>query len=175
MAVVKGMGLWSCTCTPQTAVVMLAHPPLILWRPYTPAWTCPPVVSRRMVLTEVLRLRVCSFSPAWTAAGVDGYSSERPGVSASGAIIDDDEGTEVGSPSGGPRKLRTSEGCVLLPVLNPTLRKFLPPEEAEVRRLSQLRADELADHLGELALRQAPLVSPRLEAVLSQGARGLRS
>ena len=61
-------------------------------------------------------------------AGVDGGSSERPGVSAPDAIIEDDEGTEVGSPSGDSRKLRPSEGCVLLPVPNPNLRKFLPPE-----------------------------------------------
>ena len=47
---------------------------------------------------------------------------------------------------------------------------FRPLEEAEVRRLSQLRADELADHLGKLALRQAPLVSSRLEAVLKEHA-----
>ena len=86
-------------------------------------------------------------------AGVAGCSLERPGVSASGAIIDDDEGTEVGSPSGDPKKLRHGDASVLLPVPSPNLRKFLPQEEAEVRRLSQLRADELADHLGELALR----------------------
>ena len=46
----------------------------------------------------------------------------------------------MGSPPGDPKKLRPGDGPVLLPVLNPAIRKFLPLEEAEVRRLSQLRA-----------------------------------
>ena len=103
-------------------------------------------------------------------AGVDGHFSEWPGVSASRAVIDDDERTEVGSQSGDSKKPKPGGGAMLLPVPDPACRKVLPPGEVEVRRLSQLRADELADHLGELALRQAPLVSPRLEAVLREHA-----
>ena len=49
-------------------------------------------------------------------AGVDDCSTERPGVSASSALVDYDEGTEVGSPPGDPKKLRLGEGQVLLPV-----------------------------------------------------------
>ena len=66
---------------------------------------------------------------------------------ASGAlIVDDYEDTEVGSPPGDPRKLKLGEGQVLLPVQGPASITFLPPEEDEMRRLSQLRADDLADY-----------------------------
>ena len=52
-------------------------------------------------------------------AGVDGYFSEWPGVSASSAVINDDERTEVGSASGDPRKLRPGDGTWLLPGPDP--------------------------------------------------------
>ena len=66
---------------------------------------------------------------------------------ASGAlVVDDYEDTEVGSPPGDPRKLKLGEGQVLLPVQGPASITFLPPEEDEMRRLSQLRADDLADY-----------------------------
>jgi len=142
MAVVKGRGLWNRTSAPQTAVVMLAHPPPLLWRSYTPAWTCPPAVDHRM---EWVEMHAAVGLLLFASAG--DCSTERSGVVASGAlVVDDYEDTEVGSPPGDPRKLKLGEGQVLLPVQGPASITFLPPEEDEMRRLSQLRADDLADY-----------------------------
>ena len=108
------------------------------------------MVYRRMELAEMLRLRACSSSPAWTAALRSGLASALR-VLSSTMMRAPRLGLLRGIPSA--KKLRHGDASVLLPVPSPNLRKFLPQEEAEVRRLSQLRADELADHLGELALR----------------------
>ena len=89
---------------------------------------------------------------------------------ASGAlVVDDYEDTEVGSPPGDPRKLKLGEGQVLLPVQGTACIKFLPSEEDEVRRLSQLQADELADHLLESVCSSADTVGV---AQAGGGARG---
>ena len=97
-------------------------------------------------------------------------STERSGVVASGAlVVDDYEDTEVGSPLGDPKKLRLGEGQVLLPVQGTACIKFLPSEEDEVRRLSQLQADELADHLLESVCSSADTVGV---AQAGGGARG---
>ena len=171
MAVVKGRGLWNRTSAPQTAVVMLAHPPPLLWRSYTPAWTCPPAVDHRM---EWVEMHAAVGLLLFASAG--DCSTERSGVVASGAlVVDDYEDTEVGSPLGDPKKLRLGEGQVLLPVQGTACIKFLPSEEDEVRRLSQLQADELADHLLESVCSSADTVGVAQAGGGAQRARRLCS
>ena len=98
-------------------------------------------------------------------------SSERSEAAASGAlVVDDSEGTQVGSPLGDAKRLRLGEAHAEVTVQGLACIKFRPSEEDEVKHLSQLRVDELADHLEELALRQPPLVSPRLKSVLREHA-----
>ena len=75
MAVVKGRGLWNRTSAPQTAVVMLAHPLPLLWRSYSPAWTCPPAVDHRTEWIEMLRPQASCSLPAPETALRSGLAS----------------------------------------------------------------------------------------------------
>lgn len=100
--------------------------------------------------------------------GAEDRSSEQPEATASGALADEDESTVAGSPQGAAKKPRLDgSSAPLLPV--PAIRAN-GAGEAMVRELSLLSDDALADRLGELAMRQTPLVSPRLDAVLREHA-----
>ena len=97
-------------------------------------------------------------------------SSERSEAAASGAlVVDDQEGTQVGSPPGKAKRLRLGEAHAMVTVQGPACIKFRPPEEDEVRRLSQLRADELANRLLESLCSSADTVGV---AQAGGGARG---
>ena len=103
-------------------------------------------------------------------------SSERSEAAASGAlVVDDQEGTQVGSPPGKAKRLRLGEAHAMVTVQGPACIKFLPSEEDEVRRLSQLQADELADHLLESVCSSADTVGVAQAGGGAQRARRLCS